>query len=287
MRSFVLAPSLPAIEFDVFCQECSYNLRGLTGDRCPECGDSLAGLRSRVSGLPWTHRREAGRLKAYWKTVYLVVFRRKRFCSEMIRPVDYADGQRFRWVTILHVIVPVVVFLATLAVRPRGRLFFLTHLNELSGAVRASLPWSLLVFPVLCILFLAGGTGIPSYFFHPRELPVELQNRAIAMSYYAQAALAFAIVPLGCLIAASALPPPFEPSATWLICFAAALFGVLFFVLWSDLFHIAWRVMPGHRGRATMMAIVLPFLWLILGLLVFVVLPLVVLYVYLLTIAVF
>jgi hypothetical protein len=33
-------------------------------------------------------------------------------------------------------------------------------------------------------------TGLPSYFFHPPWLPVELQNRAVALSYYATAPLA-------------------------------------------------------------------------------------------------
>ena len=28
-------------ERDVVCPGCSYNLRGLTSDRCPECGDAL------------------------------------------------------------------------------------------------------------------------------------------------------------------------------------------------------------------------------------------------------
>ena len=34
------------------------------------------------------------------------------------------------------------------------------------------------------LLFLAAATGVPGYFFHPRRLPVEVQNRGIALSYY-------------------------------------------------------------------------------------------------------
>jgi hypothetical protein len=34
LRSFLTAR-------DVQCPKCEYNLRGLTGDRCPECGDQL------------------------------------------------------------------------------------------------------------------------------------------------------------------------------------------------------------------------------------------------------
>jgi len=37
---------------DVFCQSCGYNLRGLTGDRCPECGADIAGIRTPVTSAP-------------------------------------------------------------------------------------------------------------------------------------------------------------------------------------------------------------------------------------------
>ena len=42
----VSAAPLPTIAQDIFCQRCGYNLRGLTGNRCPECGGSLDGVRA-------------------------------------------------------------------------------------------------------------------------------------------------------------------------------------------------------------------------------------------------
>ena len=100
--------SLPPISEDLFCPECAYNLRTLTSDRCPECGSSLETLRSTVSGIPWTKRDQLGWFRAYWKTVRLATFGQRKFVFEIGRPVDYADSQRFRWLTILHVYVPIL-----------------------------------------------------------------------------------------------------------------------------------------------------------------------------------
>ncbi len=83
-----------AIELDIYCQKCGYNLRGLTAERCPECGRSLEGLRSPVSLIPWVHRREIGRLRAYWKTVWLVMFRQGQFCWEIARSVQHGALDR-------------------------------------------------------------------------------------------------------------------------------------------------------------------------------------------------
>ncbi len=98
-----------SIAQDIFCQDCGYNLRGLTGDRCPECGRSLEGLRSNVSKIPWVRRKEIGRFRAYWKTVWFVMFRQRQFCDEMARLVNYRDSQYFRWLTVLFACLPFAV----------------------------------------------------------------------------------------------------------------------------------------------------------------------------------
>ncbi len=83
------------IGHDLFCQDCGYNLRGLTGARCPECGHSLETIRALESQIPWVYRKEQGWFRAYWRTVWLVMFRQRRFCEEMARPVSFDDAQRF------------------------------------------------------------------------------------------------------------------------------------------------------------------------------------------------
>ncbi len=104
---------LPAIESDLYCPKCGYNLRGLTGNRCPECGDDIAIIRERKSQIPWLYRDKEGTLHAYWKTVWLVMGRNQRFCLEIGREIDEGEARRFRRVTLLFAYVPFV--LVTLA----------------------------------------------------------------------------------------------------------------------------------------------------------------------------
>ena len=80
------APS-PAIDVDIFCPTCGYNLRGLTGNRCPECGGDIEAYRQRGSLLPWVYRDRIGRFRAFWKTVWLVTFDDRRLATEVGRPV--------------------------------------------------------------------------------------------------------------------------------------------------------------------------------------------------------
>ena len=168
-----LAPGL-------YCAECDYDLRGLTSDRCPECGLSIDDLRTGVSRIPWVNRAESGRLLAYWRTVALVSLRARAFSSEVRRPVSFADAWRFRWVTVLHVYLPVFV----------GSLVALVRLwdeaVDLAGA--ATIPlW--LAAQVGILLSLLAVTAAPRCFFRPRRMPIEKQNRAVALSEYASAAL--------------------------------------------------------------------------------------------------
>ena len=39
------------IGVDIFCPDCGYNLRGLLGDVCPECGGDIAEVRSAQSSI--------------------------------------------------------------------------------------------------------------------------------------------------------------------------------------------------------------------------------------------
>ncbi len=163
------------------CPDCGYDLRGSTSARCSECGFTLDGLRSRETQVPWSHRRELGWFKAYWKTVWLVLRQPKRFCIEMVRPVSYADSQSFRWVTTGLAYLPILLgSLAWWAFdRSRG-----LGGGEAEWWFRGFL---LIGSPLLLVLL----PGLASCFFHPRTLSIEQQNRAVALSYYAWAPLAF------------------------------------------------------------------------------------------------
>ena len=97
-----------AIGYDLFCPACGYNLRGLTDDRCPECGNTFDRATLHVSRIPWVHRNQLGRFRAYWQTVWLVITRPRQFRDEVLHPVSYRDAQQFRWITILHAYLPVL-----------------------------------------------------------------------------------------------------------------------------------------------------------------------------------
>lgn len=268
-----IAP-LPAIAQDLFCQRCGYNLRGLTGNHCPECGGSLEGVRSLISQIPWVYRKELGWWRAYWRTMWFVMFRQARFCDEMARQVSFRDCQVFRWVTVILASSPVSLAglaFAMLGARSptRDDLFNVFWTWGFGGVWHACVP-----------LFFAAVTGIPSYFFHPRGIPVEQQNRAIALSYYACGPLVFLAVPvLTC--AAGILMQTSKNELLTLV------FIVLTVTLpigatapwWLDLIHLARRLVPQRPRRAVYLAVCVPILWFILAGVILIGLPLVILYV--------
>ena len=254
--------SLPTISQDLFCQTCGYNLRGLTGNRCPECGGSLDGVRSLIPRIPWGYRKELGWWRAYWRTVWFVMFRQARFCDEMARPVSFRDSQSFRWVTVLLVgipdLLPILAYYLTWKAQP-------FH-NELESQLLAA-GWPLLI-PYLCwLLFLAAATGVPSYFFHPKDIPIEQQNRAIALSYYACGPLAFLIIPLLTFTAAMLTSSPRENIVSLSFIVLTATLPVAAVVpWWFDLIHLARRLVPQRPQRAVYLAVCVPVLWFFLAL---------------------
>ncbi|MEW6252771.1 MAG: hypothetical protein AB1716_19215 [Planctomycetota bacterium] len=175
-------------------------------------------MRSTGEILPWAYRREIGRLRAYWRTVWLVTRRPKQLSLAMSRPVAYRDAQRFRWVTWLHVVLTLL------------GVMLLTRL--MTGPPQQTDHWyawglAALGYLLICA-FLAGAPGVASYFFHPRRLPIEQQNRAIALSYYAWAPLAVAPLALALYGAAVLIHTPFLSLTEMGLAIAAV--GLLLYV---------------------------------------------------------
>ncbi len=259
-----------AIPHDLYCQECGYNLRGLTSDRCPECGRSLEGIRVTISRIPWAHRKEIGRFRAYWKTIWLATFCHPRFCDELARPVSYRDSQSFRWVTIAHAYLPILLVTAGV--------YLFTADNPFTGewyGVGFGAASQMGVFLGCVLVFLIAATGVPSYFFRPRDLPVELQNRAIALSYYASGPLAITVLPV---VAASGSWLTWD--TTFSLGLAAFTIAVLLveWVVWClDVGRLAARLAPQKRWRIPWVSGCVLSLWIGLGVLSFWVVPLLVL----------
>ncbi len=198
-----------AIAEDLFCSECAYNLRGVVGDRCPECGHLLDALRTQRTPIPWQQRAERGRIVSYVLTLWQVTFRTRRFCDNIAHPVSYRDAQWFRWTTVALAFLPAAFATVSLYVMlppeqsPErvDRFWYITFRSPSYERMLFDLAyadvWPAVVLNVCFLLFLAAATGLPSYFFHPSSMPVRLQNRAIAMSYYACAPIVLTFIPVG------------------------------------------------------------------------------------------
>jgi hypothetical protein len=140
-----------AIDYDLPCPKCRYNLKGLSAARCPECGYTLLPGELIASDIPWAHRRSRGRVRTYLHTVWRATFNMPRFFAELDRHVSYADAQRFRWTTILVAYAPWL--LATIATVAAGQ-------GQSLNILEFSAPWQAVAagaVPHLCLLLFLGG----------------------------------------------------------------------------------------------------------------------------------
>ncbi len=254
-----------SVSEDLYCPDCGYNLRGLPAVRCPECGLSVEALLAEP-GIPWVRRHELGWFRAYWKTVWTVTFRHKRFAREILRPVSYADAQRFRWVTIVHAYLPLLVTLGL-------EYFWPEEVAEFPDTVR---PWKMWIAAAALLLFFIAATGVPSYFFHPRRLPVELQNRAVAMSYYTSAALAWMFVSPLLSAIGLAVEGAVGGTVDLAVHLVAALVVLALFGVWlSDLRRLARRILRA-RFHGWLLSVGIGLQWLALAVLIVLGMPAVV-----------
>jgi hypothetical protein len=82
------------------CPECGYSLRGLTEDRCPECGEPFPTTqrtfrRWAIRRLPWDRRHRTSLLRAYFTTVFLILFCPWKAARGLVIPDRW--GRAVRW----------------------------------------------------------------------------------------------------------------------------------------------------------------------------------------------
>jgi hypothetical protein len=224
-----------AIEGDLYCPECGYNLRTLTSDRCPECGYDIQIVRQRQTQIPWVYRDNKGAFRAYWKTVWMVTFQHKRFCLEISRPVDLAHARWFRWVTVLHAYLPVM--LVTLAVAAPD-----------PGVFTAETCVSTGVFHVGIMAFILALTAIPYYGLRHRDVPLEQQHRAAVLMLYASGPLAWMFV--AALLAIAGLACAAAGLEDWDAIFylsTCAAVMILLMIMLTDVLYVVKRMLhePG------------------------------------------
>ena len=249
------------------CPRCGYSLQGISSEQCPECGLAIEWDTLSVSQLPWAHRASIGRWKAYWRTNLLAIFRPGKLAAEINRPVSPGDARRFRQFTVL---------LAWLALAGWSAGAVATRLGMFEGGssdVRG-LGWWLEACTTLAAA-LAGWLALylisdaASFFFNPPSLPVARQDRAVGLSYYAQAALAWLWMPsvlalVGVTIESGHYHDGTERFVSLFMSASYCLYGVIFLLCGCGMIVLMRRVTGGQAARTVVMAIYLPIAWFVL-----------------------
>lgn len=291
------APSTAASEEDLYCPECGYNLHALHGiERCPECGLKIDREGFARSRIPWVHRRHVGRIRAYWRTIWLATLRPKEIAAEASRRVSYPDAQRFRYVTAFIAAAPVIAGLvATMIWYGSAALFSFINPatfpgwamgGQPSAAFDVLIPWDAgatlpPVIPLCVLLVSVFVTGVASYWFHPRSMPVVRQNRAVALSYYGCGPLALVSIPVLAAIGVAVMREAGldnQANRAWAVMrvleITAFLTGLLVLgATWRATMTLLRRTTESSTLRRMLAGALIPVKWLLLAALVLFAVP--------------
>lgn len=266
-------PTQSDADFDIYCHECGYNLRGNESVRCPECGEDSPALQNAAPRIPWIHRDKLGTLRAFRKTVWFATLHPRRLSQDVYLDLDFREAQRFRWWTIgATMFWFVALTLSLYGVGPQAPAFWGSDVADV-----LKLYWPSAVLNVLIFFYIILATGVPSLFFDYKDLPVNLRNNAITISYYCCAPLAWWPFPLA-LSAMILSRQPFDMKNMWIAIPLTTLMVLAPFTsvfLWCfQLSGIASRVLRNQTGRKAWLTIGTPLLWLLSAIAVFGLLPL-------------
>lgn len=251
------------------CGQCGYDLRASSSSRCPECGGDSTGDWSR-SILPWAHRRSIGRVSAYLRTAWIACAHPTALAADMIRPQLLLDARRFRLATTLVAWVPGVTMVVGFGLARDG-LDLKPRLMR-----RGVVPlWVELVMLLTLAgawwMFLLCAAGVQSYWFHPKKLPMRLQNQAVALSYYTSAGWVLASLPLTGLAVLQVLfdldqAGLIAPGVITLVRLATAMSAVvMLLVLLHSTMVLMHRAAGPTWGRLASVALGLPIAWALLA----------------------
>jgi hypothetical protein len=167
-----------------YCLGCGYNLRGLGGGRCPECGRVIDAREYDGLRAPWVDRQHIGLFAAYWRTAALVTFRPGEFARRFDWPrVRFHDSHVFRLWTVGWAAAALVLATAGFAWR--------------IGVTPLGVVMLLAAMVPSAVAFFYGATELAGFFTGPR-LPSDTSEelfRARMINDYASAALSWTPVP--------------------------------------------------------------------------------------------
>jgi hypothetical protein len=201
-----------------YCPACGYDQRGLTSDRCPECGLFIDKTRS--SFILWERRKTAGYFKSFLRTLITASINPKRIARATSSPVDVRSARLFRRLVIVTAAIPLLLVFFLAIWNQRGTAFFTPFDNSPLGSIIGNyfdsngepvLLWTAgatfwPILPLAVVLALVLSSDIAHRFYVGNVEP-QRQNRAMAVSYYLCAPLVWIFVPLSILVLILILAP--------------------------------------------------------------------------------
>ncbi len=266
-----------------YCPDCGYDLRGIQSLRCPECGLKIDPL-AVTSRIAWANRKHIGRIRAFWRTLIGATFSPKALAGAAAGPVEFRSGQIFRWTVVLLASIPIAALLLgvfawlggtnvvnLLGDNPLQNITFGAAGSWLWGfswemaflwSAGATL-WPILPLGICFSFFLA--TAAARFWFAASPLTATLRQRAVAMSEYACAPLAWMILPL--LALTGALTVQEQPNNTFigtltLLSFAYFIgFVLILFAWWWSTLRLLSRTTHCSAGRLLAAGVLVPVGW--------------------------
>lgn len=268
------------------CPSCGYDLRATSADRCPECGGAIdEDVRSGEATIPWQHCTRLGRMRAFFATVVWALVFPSRLAKQAGRRVEHRAARHFQIVCCVIGAAALAIVVTPELLSFRSRLLGLEPIGwqrpvEMPSRWAVAGDWAIFVaLWIALFVWLLLGSGAPSYFFHPRWLPRRLQDRAIALSYYAAAPLVLlAIVVFAWWSANTILLLSFYGgqhtivhAVAWGACGVLALWCVMW--TWWLPAHLLMSGVQASATRATAMLVTTAIAWPLLLVLTLVLIP--------------
>jgi hypothetical protein len=249
----------PVIDRDIFCPNCSYNLRGIQSKVCPECGKPIEMLTTTSPGLPWTRRRADGSFTTFYEMVWLVIARPRQLAAEMWESgrLSVREAKLFRWICIFHALVPLWVMWAWAVSR---------WWTQSTGVLVAG--------GALALLWLWRATGWLPKLMRRQTMSAERHRRAYALAQYTAAPLVLA--PICLLLSMAALAAwraagGAKGASASLVIFACAVVAAAYVLSWAyACMAFLYNTMKTNAAELTAWGTMLLVSWFIQGLIILV-----------------